>query len=201
MHSPGAGGNLWIMGLVVSDLGTILAAVNMLTTVVCLQPPGMTMFRMPIFTWTILFTSILVLLAFPVLTAALLGLEADQLLGAHVFDPANEGAILWQHLFWFFGHPEVYIVALPFFSIVSEIFPVFSCKPLFGYKGLVFAAAAITALSVVVWAHHMYATGAILTNFCVQHRPDRGTHGYQVVQLDRYPCGVASCHSQPRCCS
>jgi cytochrome c oxidase subunit 1 len=166
-HSPGVGGNLWIMGLVVSGLGTILAAVNMLTTIVCLRAPGMTMFRMPIFTWTILFTSILVLLAFPVLTAALLGLLADRLLGAHVFDPANGGAILWQHLFWFFGHPEVYIVALPFFGIVSEIFPVFSRKPLFGYKGLVFAAAAITALSVVVWAHHMYATGAVLTNFFV----------------------------------
>jgi cytochrome c oxidase subunit I len=101
------------MGLVVSSLGTILSGVNMITTVICLRAPGMTMWR---------------------------------------------GAILWQHLFWFFGHPEVYIVALPFFGIASEIFPVFSRKPLFGYKGLVFAAAAITVLSMVVWAHHMYAT-------------------------------------------
>jgi cytochrome c oxidase subunit I len=165
IHSPGAGADLWIMGLVVAGLGTILGAVNMVTTVICLRAPGMTMFRMPIFTWNILLTSLLVLLAFPILTAALLGLEADRVLGAHVFDPANGGAILWQHLFWFFGHPEVYIVALPFFGIVSEIFPVFSRKPLFGYKTLVFATITIAALSVVVWAHHMYATGAVLLPF------------------------------------
>jgi cytochrome c oxidase subunit 1 len=164
-HSPQVGGDLWVMGLVVAGLGTILGAVNMITTVVCLRAPGMTMFRMPIFTWNILFTSILVLLAFPILTAALLGLEADRRLGAHVFDPANGGAILWQHLFWFFGHPEVYIVALPFFGIVTEIFPVFSRKPLFAYKSMVFATVGITVLSVVVWAHHMYATGAVLLSF------------------------------------
>jgi cytochrome c oxidase subunit I len=164
-HSPQVGGDLWVMGLVVAGLGTILGAVNMITTVICLRAPGMTMFRMPIFTWNILFTSILVLLAFPILTAALLGLEADRRLGAHVFDPANGGAILWQHLFWFFGHPEVYIVALPFFGIVTEIFPVFSRKPLFAYKSMVFATVGITVLSVVVWAHHMYATGAVLLSF------------------------------------
>jgi cytochrome c oxidase subunit 1 len=165
IHSPGAGADLWISGLVVSGLGTILGGVNMITTVICLRAPGMTMFRMPIFTWNILVTSILVLLAFPILTAALLGLLADRHLGAHVFDPANGGVILWQHLFWFFGHPEVYIVALPFFGIVSEIFPVFSRKPIFGYNGLVYATLGIAALSVAVWAHHMYATGAVLLPF------------------------------------
>jgi cytochrome c oxidase subunit 1 len=165
IHSPGTGADLWITGLVVAGLGTILGAVNMITTVVCLRAPGMTMFRMPIFTWNILMTSFLILMAFPILTAALLGLLADRHLGAHVFDPANGGAILWQHLFWFFGHPEVYIVALPFFGIVSEIFPVFSRKPLFGYKGLIYATISIAALSVVVWAHHMYATGAVLLPF------------------------------------
>ncbi|MFD4674476.1 cytochrome c oxidase subunit I [Lentzea sp. NPDC058450] len=165
IHSPGAGADLWISGLVVGGLGTILGAVNMITTVVCLRAPGMTMFRMPIFTWNILVTSVLVLLAFPILTAALLGLLADRHLGAHVFDPANGGVILWQHLFWFFGHPEVYIVALPFFGIVSEIFPVFSRKPIFGYNGLVYATLGIAALSVAVWAHHMYATGAVLLPF------------------------------------
>ena len=113
----------------IAGLGTILGAVNMITTVVCLRCPGMTMWRMPIFTWNILVTSILILIAFPVLTAALLGLAADRHFGSHVFDPANGGAILWQHLFWFFGHPEVYIVALPFFGIVTEVFPVFSRKP------------------------------------------------------------------------
>ena len=122
IHSPGAGGDLWIMGLIVAGLGTILGGVNMITTVVCMRAPGMTMFRMPIFTWNILVTSILVLLAFPLLTAALFGLAADRHLGAHIYDPANGGVLLWQHLFWFFGHPEVYIVALPFFGIVTEIF-------------------------------------------------------------------------------
>ena len=99
--------------------------------------PGMTMFRMPIFTWNILVTAMLVLIAFPILAGALLVLEADRLLGAHIFDAANGGPILWQHLFWFFGHPEVYIIALPFFGIITEILPVFSRKPIFGYVGLV----------------------------------------------------------------
>jgi cytochrome c oxidase subunit I len=164
-HSPGPGGDLWITGLALAGLGTILGGVNFITTIVCMRAPGMTMFRMPIFTWNIFVTAILVLIAFPVLTAALFGLLMDRHLGAHVFDPANGGVILWQHLFWFFGHPEVYIVALPFFGIVSEVFPVFSRKPLFGYKGLIYATIAIAALSVAVWAHHMYATGAVLLAF------------------------------------
>ncbi len=165
IHAPGVGADLWIFGLIIAGLGTILGAVNMITTVVCLRAPGMTMWRMPLFTWNILFTSILILPAFPVLTAALFGLAADRRLGAHVFDPDNGGAILWQHLFWFFGHPEVDIVALPFFGIITEIIPVFSRKPLFGYKLMVFATLAITALSFAVWAHHMYATGAVLLPF------------------------------------
>ncbi|MCE3556085.1 cytochrome c oxidase subunit I [Pseudonocardia sp. RS11V-5] len=165
LHSPGAGQDLWICGLIVAGLGTILGAVNFVTTIVCLRAPGMVMFRMPIFTWNVFVTSLLVLMAFPVLTAALFGLLADRQLGAHVFDPAHGGGILWQHLFWFFGHPEVYIVALPFFGIVTEIFPVFSRKPLFGYKGMVFATLAIAMLSMSVWAHHMFATGAVLLAF------------------------------------
>ncbi len=165
IHSPGVGADLWITGLIVGGLGTILGAVNMVTTVVCLRAPGMTMYRMPIFTWNILITSILILVVFPILTAALFGLLADRKLGAHVFDPETGGAILWQHLFWFFGHPEVYIVALPFFGIVTEIVPVFSRKPLYGYKGMIFATIAIGGLSMAVWAHHMYATGAVLLPF------------------------------------
>ncbi|MEO6880732.1 MAG: cbb3-type cytochrome c oxidase subunit I, partial [Mycobacteriaceae bacterium] len=165
VHSPGAGADLWITGLILAGLGTILGGVNMVTTIVCLRAPGLTMFRMSLFTWTILATMILVLLVFPPLAAALFGLAADRHLGAHVFDPENGGAILWQHLFWFFGHPEVYIVALPFFGIISEIIPVFSRKPLFGYKGMVYATLAIAALSMSVWAHHMYATGAVLLPF------------------------------------
>jgi cytochrome c oxidase subunit I len=161
----GPGGDLWAAGLIVSGLGTILGAVNMITTVVCLRCPGMTMWRMPIFTWNILATSILVLMAFPILTAALFGLLVDRHLGGHVFDPAHGGAILYQHLFWFFGHPEVYIVALPFFGIVTEILPVFRRKPLFGYTGLVLATMVIMGLSAIVWAHHMFATGAVLLPF------------------------------------
>ena len=164
-NSPGIGGNLWIFGLIVSGLGTILGAVNMLTTIVTLRCPGMTMWRMPIFTWNILFTSVLVLAVFPILTAGLFALAADRIIGAHVFDPANGGAILWQHLFWFFGHPEVYIIALPYFGIITEIIPVFSRKPLFGYRLMVFATMGITALSFAVWAHHMFATGAVLLPF------------------------------------
>ncbi|MEU7062155.1 cytochrome c oxidase subunit I [Streptomyces sp. NPDC046161] len=164
-HSPGTGPDLWVMGLAVAGLSTILGSVNFIATIVCLRAPGMTLFRMPIFTWNVLFTSILALLAFPVLTAALLVLEADRKFGAHVFEAANGGALLWQHLFWFFGHPEVYIVALPFFGVISEIVPVFSRKPMFGYQALIGATIAITALSATVWAHHMFATGAVLLPF------------------------------------
>jgi cytochrome c oxidase subunit I len=163
--SPGMGSDLWIMGLALSGLGTILGAVNFTTTIFCMRAPGMTMFRMPIFTWNALLTSILVLLAFPVLAAALLVLEAGRRLGAQVFTAASGGALLWQHLFWFFGHPEVYILALPFFGIATEIIPVFSRKPLFGYKPLIAATIAIAGLSMTVWAHHMFSTGAVLLPF------------------------------------
>ncbi len=163
--SPGIGADLWIVGLAIGGLGTILGGVNFVTTIFTMRAPGMTMFRMPIFSWNVLLTSILVLIAFPPLAAVLLGLESDRLFGSHIFDPANGGAILFQHLFWFFGHPEVYILALPFFGIATEILPVFSRKPIFGYKGLVAATIAIAALSVAVWAHHMYATGQVSLPF------------------------------------
>jgi cytochrome c oxidase subunit 1 len=165
IFSPGTGPDLWITGLVVTGFSTIFGSVNFITTIICLRAPGMTLFRMPIFTWNVLFTSILALFAFPVLTAALLCLQADRRFGAHIFDSANGGALLWQHLFWFFGHPEVYIVALPFFGIISEIVPVFSRKPLFGYYGMIGATIAITALSASVWAHHMFVTGQVLLPF------------------------------------
>ncbi|MEU2784628.1 cytochrome c oxidase subunit I [Streptomyces sp. NPDC007110] len=165
LRSPGVGGDLWIMGLALSGFGTILGSVNFITTIICMRAPGMTMFRMPIFTWNVLLTALLVLLAFPTLAAALLALEADRKFGAHIFDPANGGPLLWQHLFWFFGHPEVYIIALPFFGIVTEVLPVFSRKPVFGYMGLVAATIAIAGLSLTVWAHHMFVTGGVLLPF------------------------------------
>jgi len=162
IHSPGAGADLWIMGVMVTGVASVLTAVNLITTVLCLRAPGMTMFRMPIFTWNMLIVSAMIILAFPVLTAGLSLLYADRHLGSHFFDAEGGGQpVLWQHIFWFFGHPEVYIVALPFFGVVTEIIPVFSRKPLFGYKGFVFATLAIASLSTAVWAHHMFTTGAI----------------------------------------
>ncbi|SHN46203.1 cytochrome c oxidase subunit I [Cryptosporangium aurantiacum] len=165
INSPGAGTDLWIAGFILSGLGTILGAVNIVTTILTMRAPGMTMYRMPIFTWNMLITSLLVLMVFPILAAAFFALLADRHLGAHVYDSATGGPILWQHLFWFFGHPEVYILALPFFGIITEIIPVFSRKPIFGYKGLVAATLMIAALSMTVWAHHMFVTGAVLLPF------------------------------------
>ena len=163
--SPGLGGDLWVFGLALQGFGTILGSVNFITTILCMRMPGMTMFRMPIFTWNTLITAVLVLMAFPPLASALLALGADRRFEANIFDPANGGPVLWQHLFWFFGHPEVYVLALPFFGIASEIIPVFSRKPIFGYKTLVGATISIAALSVTVWAHHMYTTGAVMLDF------------------------------------
>ena len=166
VRSPGVGGDLWIIALVLTGLSGVLTAVNVVATVLTMRTPGMTMFRMPIFTWNMLVTSILVLIAFPMLTAAAAMLFADRHFGAHVFDIANGGQpILWQHLFWFFGHPEVYIVVLPYFGVITEILPVHSRRPVFGYAGLVFATIAIAALSVGVWAHHMFVTGAVSLPF------------------------------------
>ena len=175
-HGSGGGG-----------LGTILGAVNMITTVVCMRAPGMTMWRMPIFTWNILVTSILVLIAFPVLTAALFGLAADRHFGSHVFDPANGGTILWQHLFWFFGHPEVYIVALPFFGIVTEVIPVFSRKPVFGYTrhGLRHDVDRRVVDRGVGASHVRHRRGAAAVLF-VHELLDRDADRDQVLQLDRH---------------
>ncbi|BCY05921.1 cytochrome c oxidase subunit I [Actinoplanes sp. L3-i22] len=165
LHSPGVGGNMWVVGLAISGLGTILGSVNLITTILTLRAPGMTMFRMPVMVWNMLVTALLAVMVFPFLAAALFALAADRVLGAHVFDVNTGGPMLWQHLFWFFGHPEVYIIALPFFGIITEIIPVFSRKPLFGYKGLVAATLLIGALSMSVWAHHMFVTGQVLLPF------------------------------------
>ncbi len=161
LHSPGYGSNMWVFGLYLLGLSSILGAVNFITTIICMRAPGMTMFRMPMFTWNILVTSMMVIITFPVFGAALLVLGSDRVLGSHIFDAASGGALLYQHLFWFFGHPEVYVLALPFFGIITEVLSTFSRKPVFGYYGLVFATLAIGALSVSVWAHHMFVTGAV----------------------------------------
>ncbi|HEY5887218.1 MAG TPA: cytochrome c oxidase subunit I [Acidimicrobiales bacterium] len=166
VNSPGLGGDLWIAGVLLTGMSGVMTSVNIVTTVLTMRARGMRMFRMPIFTWNMLATSILVLLAFPVLSSAGVMLFADRHLGAAIFDPAHGGVpILWQHLFWFFGHPEVYVLALPYFGVVTEIFAVFARRPVFGYRGLVLATLAIAALSMSVWAHHMFATGDILLPF------------------------------------
>jgi cytochrome c oxidase subunit 1 len=163
VRSPGLGGDLWIVGVALVGLSGILTAVNIITTVVTMRAPGMTMFRMPIFTWNMVVVSVLVLACFPVLTAAGVMLFTDRHFGGHIFDASAGGVpILWQHLFWFFGHPEVYILILPYFGVITEILSTFSRKPVFGYRAFVFATIAIGALSFGVWAHHMYATGLVL---------------------------------------
>jgi cytochrome c oxidase subunit 1 len=166
IHAPGPGADLWLVGVALTGFSGIFTAVNLVATVYCLRAPGMVMFRVPIFTWNMLVTGFLIIMTFPVLTSALALLYADRHLGAHFFDPAGGGTpILWQHLFWFFGHPEVYVLILPYFGIITDIIPTFSRKPVFGYKGMVFATLAIAGLSVGVWAHHMFATGAVLLPF------------------------------------
>ncbi len=185
VNTPQVGADLWLLGLTMGGLGTILGAVNFITTIFTMRAPGMTMFRMPIFTWTILITSLLVLIAFPVLAAALAVAFIDRQYGAVIFASENGGAILWQHLFWFFGHPEVYIIALPFFGIASEIIPTFCRKPIFGYKGLVFATMAIATLSVAVGSPHVRNRFGVFTVLCLDHHVDRSSHRCEVFQLDR----------------
>src|SRR6266511_2362375 len=165
-HLQGTGMDLWIIGLALAGIAAIVGAVNLVTTIFRMRVPGMTMFRMPLFTWALLVNQLIILFAFPAITAALAMLFIDRNFGAAFFDPARGGSpVLYQHLFWFFGHPEVYIVILPMFGIISEIVPVFSRQPLFGYRAMVFAVFGIAALSFGVWAHHMFTTDAIYLPF------------------------------------
>jgi cytochrome c oxidase subunit 1 len=164
--STGLGQDLWIVGVFLVSVATILTSINFVTTVFIYRAPGMTMWRIPIFTWEMVATSLLIFMAFPSLAATLLLLFVDRHFGGHAFDPAYGGdPVLWQHLFWFFGHPEVYVMILPYFGVISEIVPVFSRKPIFGYTGLVLAAFAIAGLSMGVWAHHMFTTGFVNNPF------------------------------------
>ena len=162
----GVGTDLWIVAVLLIGTSSILGAINFLVTIFKMRAPGMTMFRLPIMVWTMLVTSLLVLLATPVLASALIMLFIDRNYGGHFFDPATGGnAILWQNVFWFYSHPAVYIMILPAMGIISEVLPVFSRKPLFGYKAFVFATAGIGALGFSVWAHHMFTTGAVYLPF------------------------------------
>ena len=149
-----------------TSISTIVTSINLLVTIFLLRAPGMTMWRLPIFAWEIVATALLVLMAFPSLAAAFAMVLIERHLNGHFFDPAYGGnPILYQHLFWFFGHPEVYVLILPYFGIVTEIVATFSRKPVFGYVGMVIAAFAIAGLSLGVWAHHMFTTGAVSNPF------------------------------------
>ena len=160
--SPGVGPDLWILGLVLVVISNVLNGVNILTTVFLMRAPGMTMWRLPVFTWNMVVVAILGLVAFPPAAAALTLLLIGRRLGGLVYDAAAGGdPTIYQHLFWFLGHPEVYILILPFFGVITEIIPVFSRKPLFGYTGFLLATLTIGMLSTGVWAHHMFTTGVI----------------------------------------
>ncbi len=165
-YSSGPGTDLWLIGLMLVGTASILGSINFIATIFKMRAPGMTLFRMPIFVWTVLVTATLILLATPVLTAGLIALFIDRNYGGSFFEPATGGnPILWQHIFWFFGHPEVYIVILPAMGVVSEVIPTFSRKPLFGYRAFVFATISIGLLSFSVWAHHMFTTGVVFLPF------------------------------------
>ncbi|MGH3249670.1 MAG: cytochrome c oxidase subunit I, partial [Trebonia sp.] len=165
--SAGFGQDLWIIGLIVVGIGTLLGAINMMVTMFKMRAPGMTLYRMPIFCWTTMVTSLLLVLALPTFTSALVALYVDRNWGGHFFDPSigGGGVILYQNIFWFFAHPEVYILILPSMGIVSEVVPVFSRKPLFGYRAFIWATLAIGTLSFGVWSHHMFVTGAAYSPF------------------------------------
>ena len=158
--SPGNSTDYWIVGLLISGVGSIATAANLVTTVFCMRCPGMTLWRIPMFVWLLLVVCFQMLLALPPLTAAQVMLLIDRYLGAHFFDTqAGGSAVLWQHFFWIFGHPEVYILMLPGFGVASEIIPVFSRKLIFGYSVMVAATVAIGFISLGVWAHHMFSVG------------------------------------------
>jgi cytochrome c oxidase subunit 1 len=166
LASPGPGQDLWIVALILIGTSSILGGINFLVTIFKMRAPGMTLFRMPIMVWTMLVTSVLVVMATPVITSALVMLFIDRNYGGSFFNPATGGtAVLYQNIFWFYSHPAVYVMVLPAMGIISEVLPVFSRKPLFGYKAFIFATAGIGALGFSVWAHHMFTTGAVFLPF------------------------------------
>jgi cytochrome c oxidase subunit 1 len=159
-YSPGLGTDFWILGLQILGVASIMASLNFIVTIINMRAPGMTMMRLPVFVWMTLVTSFLLILAFPAIAIALAELMMDRMVGTNFFEVAKGGQpILWQHLFWVFGHPEVYILILPAMGIISEVLPTFSRKPLFGYPIIVFSGAVIGFLGFAVWSHHMFTTG------------------------------------------
>src|ERR1700734_1069657 len=159
LFSPSGGQDAWIFLIHITGISSLLGAINFYATIVNMRAPGMTWGRLPLFVWSILIYAVLLIIALPVVGAAVTMLLTDRHFGTHFFDPTDHGSpILWQHLFWFFGHPEVYIMVLPGFGILSEVIPVFSRKPIFGYKAIAASTVVIAFLATLVWAHHMFAS-------------------------------------------
>ena len=159
-YSPGPGVDLWILGLHLAGMSSILGGINFVVTIFNLRAPGMTMFHIPMFCWAVLITQAIILFSTPVLAGALTMLLTDRMFGTAFFHPAAGGdPVLWQHLFWFYSHPAVYIMVLPGMGMVSQVLPAFSGKRLFGYKGLALATAGIGVIGFMVWGHHMFASG------------------------------------------
>jgi cytochrome c oxidase subunit 1 len=157
--SPSGGQDAWIFLIHITGISSLIGAINFYATIVNMRAPGMSWGRLPLFVWALLVYAILLIVALPVVAAAVTMLLTDRHFGTHFFDPTNHGSpVLWQHLFWFFGHPEVYIMILPGFGMISEIIPVFSRKPIFGYKAIAASTAVIAFLATLVWAHHMFAS-------------------------------------------
>jgi len=160
----GMGMDLTIFAVHILGMSSILGSINIITTILNMRAPGMTMMKMPLFCWTWLITAYLLIAVMPVLAGAVTMLLTDRHFGTHFFNPAGGGdPVLFQHIFWFFGHPEVYIIAIPAFGVISQVIPAFSRKPLFGYASMVYATASIAILSFIVWAHHMYTVGLPVT--------------------------------------
>jgi cytochrome c oxidase subunit I len=159
LYSPSGGQDAWIFLIHITGISSLLGAINFYATIVNMRAPGMTWGRLPLFVWSLLVYALLLIIALPVVAAAVTMLLTDRHYGTHFFDPTDHGSpVLWQHLFWFFGHPEVYIMILPGFGIISEVIPVFSRKPIFGYKAIAASTAVIAFLATLVWAHHMFAS-------------------------------------------
>jgi len=165
MYAPltiqqGMGMDMMIFAIHILGMSSIMGSINIITTILNMRAPGMTMMKMPLFVWTWLITAYLLVASMPVLAGAVTMTLTDRHFGTHFFNAAGGGdPVLYQHIFWFFGHPEVYIIAIPAFGVISEVIPTFSRKPLFGYPSMVYATASIAILSFLVWAHHMYTVG------------------------------------------
>ncbi len=187
VKAQGHGQDLWILGLHILTISSLAAAINFVVTIHNMRTAGMTWMRLPLFVWAMEIYSWLLVVVLPALAVGLTLLLLDRQAGTHFFIPADGGSpILYQHVFWFFGHPEVYVMILPAFGVISEVIPVFARKPIFGYKALVFATVAIGFYSLLVWAHHMFAVGLPIGLQALLHdhvAHDRGADGDQDLQL------------------